>query len=84
MTEDELNAIVESKLADRLAARLQADRERCGWRSSWSCGAKRERKHYDRINKKASRRRSAERGSTPLRHAARLKAMSAAARKRER
>jgi hypothetical protein len=28
MTEDELNRIVEAKLADRLAARLQADRER--------------------------------------------------------
>jgi hypothetical protein len=28
MTEEELNAIVESKLADRLAARLAADRER--------------------------------------------------------
>jgi hypothetical protein len=50
MTEDELNAIVESKLADRLAARLQADRERVRADVIADLRREAERKHYDRIN----------------------------------
>jgi hypothetical protein len=50
MTEEELNAIVESKLADRLAARLQADRERVRMEVIMELRREAERKHYDRIN----------------------------------
>jgi hypothetical protein len=50
MTEAELNAIVESKLADRLAARLQADRERVRADVIAEMRREAERKHYDRIN----------------------------------
>jgi hypothetical protein len=50
MTEDELNTIVESKLADRLAARLQADRERVRADVIAELRREAERKHYDRIN----------------------------------
>jgi hypothetical protein len=50
MNEAELNAIVESKLAEQLEARLQADRQRI--RAEVVDGIRREesRKHYDRIN----------------------------------
>jgi hypothetical protein len=50
MTEAELNTIVESKLADRLAARLQADRERVRAEVIADLRREAERKHYDRIN----------------------------------
>ena len=52
MTEDELNAIVEAKLADRLAARLQADRERVRMEVIMEIRRKAEREWYDRINAK--------------------------------
>src|ERR1700730_16720521 len=52
MTEDELSAIVESKLADRLAAGLQADRERVRMEVISELRREAERKHYDRINAK--------------------------------
>jgi hypothetical protein len=50
MTEEELNTIVEAKLADRLAARLQADRERVRMEVIMELRREAERKHYDRIN----------------------------------
>jgi hypothetical protein len=52
MTEDELNQIVESKLADRLAARLQADRDRVRMEVVDQIRREASRKHYDRINRK--------------------------------
>jgi len=52
MTEDELNQIVEAKLADRLAARIQADRERVRAEVIMELRREAERKHYDRINRK--------------------------------
>jgi hypothetical protein len=50
MTEEELNKIVEAKLADRLAARLKADRERVRMEVVMELRREAERKHYDRIN----------------------------------
>jgi hypothetical protein len=50
MTEAELNQIVEAKLADRLAARLQADRERVRLEVVSELRREAERKHYDKIN----------------------------------
>jgi hypothetical protein len=50
MTEEELNAIVESKLADRLAARLAADRERVRAEVVAELRREADRAHYDRIN----------------------------------
>jgi len=52
MNEDELNALVESKLAEALAARLQADRQRIREEVVSSLRREAERKHYDRINAK--------------------------------
>jgi hypothetical protein len=52
MTEDELSAIVESKLADRHAARLQADRERIRMEVIRELRREEERKWYARINAK--------------------------------
>jgi hypothetical protein len=52
MTEDELNAIVESKLADRLAARLQADREAVRTEVIMELRREAEREWYDHINAK--------------------------------
>jgi hypothetical protein len=77
MTEDELTAIVEAKLADRLAARLKADRERVRMEVIMELRREAERKHYDRINAKhpIEDRYS---GLGPEGHAARLKAMDAA------
>jgi hypothetical protein len=77
MTEDELNAIVESKLADRLAARLQADRARVRAEVIAELRREEDRKWYDRVN----RRHPIEDkygGLGPEGHAARLKAMDAA------
>jgi hypothetical protein len=79
MTEDELNAIVEAKLADRLAARLHDDRERVRAEVVAELRREEERKWYDRIN----RRHPIEDkygGLGPEGHAARLKEMDARAR----
>jgi hypothetical protein len=76
MTEDELNAIVESKLADRLAARLQADRERVRADVIAEIRREAERKHYDRINA----RHPIQTAGDPQVEAARLAAMDAGAR----
>jgi hypothetical protein len=74
MTEDELNTIVEAKLADRLAARIQADRERV--RAEVVAGIRREaeRAHHARIN---ARHPIEDKygGLGPEGHAARLAAM---------
>jgi hypothetical protein len=79
MTEDELNAIVEAKLADRLAARLKADRERVRMEVVADLRREAERKHYDRIN---ARHPIEDKygGLGPEGHAARLAAMDARAR----
>src|SRR3984893_9643373 len=74
MTEDELNAIVEAKLADRLAARLQADRERVRAEVIREIRRKAEREWYDRINAKHPIEDKYG-GLGPEGHAARLKAM---------
>jgi hypothetical protein len=79
MTEDELNAIVESKLADRLAARLQADRERVRMEVIMELRREAERKHYDRINAKHPIEDRFG-GLGPEGHAARLAAMDVRAR----
>jgi hypothetical protein len=52
MDEAELSKIVEAKLADRLAARLQADRERVRMEVVMEMRREESRKHYDRINRK--------------------------------
>jgi hypothetical protein len=52
MTEDELNRIVESKLADRLAARLQADREAVRTEVIRELRREADRAWYDRVNRK--------------------------------
>jgi hypothetical protein len=76
MTEDELSAIVEAKLADRLAARLQADRDRVRAEVITEIRREAERAHYDRIN---SRHPIEDKygGLGPDGQAARLAAMSA-------
>ena len=76
MTEDELNAIVESKLADRLAARLQADRERVRAEVVAELRREEDRKWYDRVNRKHPIE-DRYGGLGPEGHAARLKAMEA-------
>jgi hypothetical protein len=80
MTEQELNAIVESKLEEQLAARLQADRNRIREEVISALRREETRKWYDRINAKhpVEDRYG---GLGPEGHAARLKAMSAAAAK---
>src|SRR6476660_5180759 len=77
MTEEELNAIVESKLADRLAARLQADRERVRAEVIAELRREEDRKWYDRVNRKHPIEDKYG-GLGPEGHAARLKAMDAA------
>jgi hypothetical protein len=79
MTEEELSAIVEAKLADRLAARLEADRQRI--RAEVVDGLRREetRAHYERINARAPIEGPLA-GLTPEQHRARLAAMDARAR----
>jgi hypothetical protein len=79
MTEDELNAIVESKLADRLAARLQADRDRVRAEVVSEIRREAERKHHARINAKHPVEDRFG-GLGPAGHAARLTAMDARAR----
>jgi hypothetical protein len=77
MTEAELMQIVESKLADQLAARLQADRERVRMEVIMEIRRKAEREWYDRINAKHPIE-DRYGGLGPEGHAARLKAMDAA------
>jgi hypothetical protein len=50
MTEEELSALVEAKLADRLAARLAADREAVRTEVIMELRREADRAHYDRIN----------------------------------
>jgi hypothetical protein len=75
MTEDELNAIVESKLADRLAARLQADRERVRMDVIMELRREADREWYNRINA----RHPIQGPGDPKVEAARRAAMDAAA-----
>jgi hypothetical protein len=77
MTAEELDAIVESKLADRLAARLQADRDRVRAEVIMELRREEDRAHYARIN---ARHPIEDKygGLGPEGHAARLKAMDAA------
>jgi hypothetical protein len=76
MTEDELNAIVESKLEARLAARLKADREAVRTEVIRELRREADRAHYDRINRRAPIE-DRYGGLGPEGHAARLKAMEA-------
>jgi hypothetical protein len=78
MTEEELNTIVEAKLADRLAARLKADRERVRMEVIMELRREAERAHYDRINAKHPIE-DRYGGLGPEGHAARSKAMDARA-----
>ena len=77
MTNDELDAIVEAKLADAIAARLAADRERIRLEVVMDLRRKAEREWYDRINAKHPIEDKYG-GLGPEGHAARLKAMDAA------
>jgi hypothetical protein len=77
MTNDELDAIVEAKLADQLAARLQADRERVRMEVVMQIRREADRAWYERINRRAPIEDKYG-GLGPEGHAARLKAMDAA------
>jgi hypothetical protein len=77
MTEDELNAIVESKLEAQLAARLQADRDRVRAEVVREIRRTADREWYERINRRAPIEDKYG-GLGPEGHAARLKAMDAA------
>jgi hypothetical protein len=78
MTEQELNAIVESKLEEQLAARLQADRNRIREEVISALRREAERAHYARIN---ARHPIEDRysGLTAEQHEARIAAMRAGA-----
>jgi hypothetical protein len=80
MTEDELNRIVESKLADRLAARLKADREAVRTEVIMELRREEDRRWYDRINRRHPIQ-DALAGLTPEQHQARLDAMSEGSRR---
>ena len=77
MTEEELNKIIEAKLADQLAARLQADRDRVRAEVIREIRRTAEREWYERINRRAPIEDKYG-GLGPEGHAARLKAMDAA------
>jgi hypothetical protein len=79
MNEDELTAIVEAKLAEALAARLRAERQRIREEVVSSLRREAERAHHARIN---ARHPIEDKygGLGPEGHAARLKAMDARAR----
>jgi hypothetical protein len=79
MDEAELNAIVEAKLADRLAARLAADREAVRLEVIMSIRREAERRHYDKINSKHPIEDKYG-GLGPEGHAKRLRDMDARAR----
>jgi hypothetical protein len=78
MTEQELNTIVEAKLADQLAARLQADRDRVKLEVVMELRRKAEREWYERVNKKHPIENKYS-GLTAEQYAARLAAMRAGA-----
>jgi hypothetical protein len=78
MTEQELNTIVEAKLADQLAARLQADRDRVKLEVVMELRRKAEREWYERVNKKHPIENKYS-GLTAEQHAARIAAMRAGA-----
>jgi hypothetical protein len=80
MTEEELNKIVEAKLADQLAARLQADRDAVRLEVIREIRRTAEREWYERINRRAPIEDKYG-GLGPEGHAARLKAMDAAVKK---
>jgi hypothetical protein len=50
MNEDELTALVEARLAERLAARERADRERVRWEVILELRREADRAHHARIN----------------------------------
>jgi hypothetical protein len=79
MNEHELNEIVERKLAEALAARMKAERDRIRLEVVSSLRREAERKHYDRIN---SRHPIEDKygGLGPEGHKARLAGMDARAR----
>jgi hypothetical protein len=79
MTNDELDAIVEAKLADQLAARLQADRDRVRTEVILAIRREADREWYNRVNAKHPIE-GALAGLTPEQHRARLAAMDAAVR----
>jgi hypothetical protein len=54
MNAEELDAIVESKLAEQLEARLQADRQRIRAEVADQIRREESRKHYDRINARSA------------------------------
>jgi hypothetical protein len=78
MNEHELNEIVERKLAEALAARMKAERDRIRLEVVDGLRREAERKHYDRIN---SRHPVEDRfgGLGKAGHEARLRQMDAAA-----
>jgi hypothetical protein len=80
MTEDELTQIVETKLADRLAARLKADRDALRLEVVMEMRREESRKHYDRINRKHPIEDKFG-GLGPAGHAARLRQMDAGAKR---
>jgi hypothetical protein len=67
MTEEELSKLVESKLADRLAARLAADRERVRQEVILELRREAERAHYDAIDQRWREREARERAAEPER-----------------
>jgi hypothetical protein len=79
MTEEELNAIVESKLEARLAARIQAEHARLREEVIRELRREAEREHHAKIN---ARHPSEDKygGLGPERHAARLREMDKRAR----
>ena len=79
MTEQELNQIVEAKLADRLAARLAADRERVRAEVVAEIRREEDRAWYERINRRAPIEGPLA-GLTPEQHAERLRVMDERAR----
>jgi hypothetical protein len=76
MTEEELSKIVEAKLADRLAARLAADRERVREEVISELRREETKKWHDRVNAKHPVEDKYG-GLGPEGHAARLKEMDA-------
>jgi hypothetical protein len=78
MTNDELDVIVESKLAEALAARMKAERDRIRLEVVSSLRREAERAHYDRINARHPIENKYS-GLTREQHEARIAAMRAGA-----
>ena len=74
MTEEELSKLVEARLADRLAARLAADRERVRQEVILELRREEDRKWHERINARHPCQDKYS-GLTREQHEARLKAM---------